>query len=79
MNEAIAIVKSIKFDDNTNIYNITKKFINTRFKLVLKWHNYKRKYTYERIFYKTTFPIILVNMFSLVIKINELLFQTKLL
>jgi hypothetical protein len=50
MNEAIAIVKSIKFDDNTNIYNITIKIINTRFKLVLKWHNYKRKYTYERFF-----------------------------
>lgn len=50
MNEAIAIVKSIKFDDNTNIYNITIKIINTRFKLVLKWQNYKRKYTYERIF-----------------------------
>jgi hypothetical protein len=36
MNEAIAIGKSIKFDDNTNIYNITIKIINTRFKLVLK-------------------------------------------
>lgn len=77
MNEAIAIVTSIKFDDNTNIYNITIKIINTRFKLVLKWHNYKRKDTYERI-YKTT-CLYWVNMLSLVIKINELLFQTKLL
>jgi ABC-type transport system involved in Fe-S cluster assembly fused permease/ATPase subunit len=61
MNEAIVTVKSIKFDDNTNIYDITIKVINTRFQLVLRWHNYKRKDTYERSIYKTTFPIILVN------------------
>jgi hypothetical protein len=36
MNEAIVTVKSIKFDDNTNIYDITIKVINTRFQLVLR-------------------------------------------
>ncbi len=59
VNGAMTIIIFINFDDSKSISNITIIILNIGFELVIKWHNYKRKHTYDFIFYKATFPIIL--------------------
>ncbi len=50
VNGAMAIIIFINFYDNKNTSNITIRILNIGFELVIKWHNYKRKHTYDFIF-----------------------------